>query len=89
VGSAGIFQGLFRNLGFVPGIHGKAAINIDMNTFGDNVTGFEVGFTVDVYSRSPRIMAEQFTSNKQVYSAAFLTLYFGNKKIKQLINPIN
>ncbi len=89
VGSAGIFQGLFRNLGFVPGIHGKAAINIDMNTFGDNVTGFEVGFTIDVYSRSPQIMAEQFTANKQVYSAAFLTLYFGNKKIKQLINPIN
>jgi len=89
VGSAGIWHGLLRDLEFIPGLHAKAALNIDMNTFGDNITGFEAGFTIDVFPRSPVIMAEQFTTNRSVYTAAFLTLYFGNKKVKKLINPSN
>lgn len=80
-GSAGILQGLFTGIKVNPGAHIKAAANLDMSTFGDNVTGFEMGTTLEFFARKPEILASKFTSNPQVFVSAYLTLYFGNKKL--------
>ncbi len=81
LGSAGILQGLFNGIKVNPGAHIKAAANLDMSTFGDNVTGFELGTTLEFFARRPEILTSKFTSNPQVFVSAYLTLYFGNKKL--------
>ena len=77
VGTGSFFQGLFSS-NIVPGIHVKVAINLDVNTFGKSLTGFEIGWTGEFFTRSPDIVA--FAENKQFYTSAYFTLYFGSKK---------
>ncbi|MFN3849422.1 MAG: hypothetical protein ACK4NY_08345 [Spirosomataceae bacterium] len=76
-GAANIWTGIGKSK-IIPGGHIKLAANIDMNTFGNNITGFEIGFTAEAFSRRPEIMA--FATNQQVFTSGFVTLYFGNKK---------
>lgn len=83
VGAGSIWQGFFKGAKVVPGVHAKSALNLDMNTFGDNITGFEFGFTFDYFFRKPEIMAMQFAENKQFYASGYVTLYFGNKRMKK------
>ena len=79
-GSAGIWQNLFTAMKVIPGAHAKLAANIDINTFGNNLTGFEVGITAEYFSKTPEIMSNQLTANSRFYSAGYLTIYFGSKK---------
>lgn len=79
-GSAGIWQNLFTGMKVIPGAHAKLAANIDINTFGNNLTGFEVGITAEYFSQTPEIMSNQLTTNSRFYSAGYLTIYFGSKK---------
>lgn len=79
-GSAGIWQGFFTNLKVLPGAHVKLAANIDMNTFGNNITGFEVGLTAEYFTTTPEIMASALTENYRFFTAGYLTLYLGNRK---------
>ncbi|PLK45021.1 hypothetical protein C0V77_07200 [Emticicia sp. TH156] len=79
-GSAGIWQGLFTSMKVIPGAHAKLAANIDINTFGNNMTGFEVGLTAEYFSKTPEIMSNQLTTNSRFYTAGYLTIYFGSKK---------
>ncbi|HEY1056536.1 MAG TPA: hypothetical protein VGE24_15425, partial [Emticicia sp.] len=67
----------------IPGIHLKLAANIDVNTFGNNLTGFEIGITTELFSKTPEIMSNQLTTNSRFYSAGYFTIYFGNKKQKK------
>lgn len=83
VGSGNIWQGLFQNAKIIPGIHLKTALNLDMNTFGDNITGLEFGFVTEYFFKSPEIISETFVKNKSFYTSGFLTIYFGNKRIKK------
>lgn len=83
IGAGSIWQGFFRGAKVVPGVHAKSALNLDMNTFGDNITGFEFGFTFDYFLRSPEILANEIISNKPFYASGYVTLYFGNKRIKK------
>ena len=82
-GSAGIWQDFFVGMKFNPGLHLKLAANIDMNTFGNSMTGFEIGLTSEVFSSTPEIMSNQLTTNERFYTSGYLTIYFGNKKQKQ------
>jgi hypothetical protein len=82
-GSAGIWQDFFVGMKMIPGVHVKLAANIDMNTFGNNLTGFEIGITTELFSKTPEIMSNQLTTNSRFYSAGYLTIYFGNKKQKK------
>jgi hypothetical protein len=88
-GAGNIFQGFFKGLKVIPGLHFKAAANIDMNTFNDKVTGIEVGTLLEVFSKKPEILASRFSSNPQVYPTFYFTLYFGNKKLVNKIDKIN
>lgn len=82
-GSAGILQDFFKGMNVNPGVHLKVAANIDMNTFGNSLTGFEIGLTAEAFSKKPEIMSSQLTPNAQIYTSGFLTVYFGNRKQKK------
>lgn len=82
-GSANIWKGFFKGTKVIPGLHLKAAINLDLTTFGDNVTGIEMGVTSEYFFKEPEIMANELSKNNQFFSAVYLTLYLGNKKTKQ------
>jgi hypothetical protein len=88
-GAGNVFQGFFKNLKVNPGLHFKAAANIDMNTFNDKVTGIEIGTLIEVFSRKTEILANRFSENQQVYPTLYLTLYFGNKKLVNKIEKLN
>lgn len=79
VGSASIWQGFLTNAKLIPGVHLKTAANFDLNTFGDKVTGIELGFLTEYYFKTPEIMANQITKNSPFFATAYLTLYLGNK----------
>ena len=81
-GSAGIWQEFFKGMTINPGLHLKLAANIDMNTFGNSLTGFEIGITSEIFSKTPEIMSNQLTTNARFYNSGYLTIYFGNRKQK-------
>ena len=83
LGAGNIWQGFLKGAKVVPGVHVKSALNLDMNTFGDNITGFEFGFTFDYFLRAPEILASEIVENKPFYASGYVTLYFGNKRIKK------
>lgn len=82
-GAASIWQGGFRNASIVPGFHIKGALNIDMSTFGDNITGFEIGANAEFFTRNVEILSPKITTSPQSFVTAYLTLYFANKKISK------
>lgn len=76
-GTGGLFEGLGgTNLLF--GINAKAGISLDFGAFRNSVTGVEAGFTFEAFDRAPEIMA--FAPNEQVFTAAYLTIFFGTRK---------
>ena len=81
-GAAGIWQGFLNNSKIIPGFHVKAATNIDMNTFGDNVTGFELGTVLEFFTKTPEIMTPKLVENQRTFVSAYLTLYIGNKRLR-------
>jgi hypothetical protein len=81
VGASSIFQNMFKGLKLNPGFHVKAASNIDMSTFNNNVTGMEIGTVFEFFSKEPEIISSKFSKNQQSYATVYLTLYFGNKKL--------
>lgn len=77
VGAGNFFQG-FGQSKIVPGLHIKTAMSFELSAFRDNVTGIEIGFLAEAFTRKVQIMA--FTDNRSVYTSGFITLYFGSKK---------
>ncbi len=84
-GSAGIFNQPFKGIKFIPGLHLKLAANFDIHTFGDNLTGFEVGITSEIFQAKPEILSNQITSNSQFFNSGYLTIYLGNKMKNKLL----
>lgn len=77
VGAGSFFQG-FGKTKIVPGLHFKAALNFELSAFRNNMTGVEVGFLAEAYTRKIELMA--FSENKSFYTSGYIALYFGNKK---------
>lgn len=77
VGAGSFFQG-FGQSKIVPGLHLKAALSFELSAFRENVTGIEIGFVTEAFTRKIDIMA--YAENKSFYTSGFITLYFGNKK---------
>jgi hypothetical protein len=77
VGAGGFFQG-FGLTKIVPGLHIKTALSFELSAFRENVTGLEIGFIAEAYTRKINIMA--YADNRSVYTSGYITLYFGNKK---------
>ena len=79
----GILKNGLKGSKVLPGIHLKAAANIDINTFGDNVTGLEIGTTLETFFKEVELIAEQYSDNPKIFGSVYLTIYIGNKKIIQ------
>ncbi len=83
--SAGFLAG-FGKSKIVPGLNAKAALNLEINAFRHNVTGLEVGFLVEAFTRKIELMAfpagapDGNVGNKSFFTSGYITLYFGNKK---------
>lgn len=72
------FFGGFDKTKIVPGLHVKAALAFELNAFRNSVTGVEVGFLAEAFSKKPEIMAS--AENKSFYTSGFISLYFGKTK---------
>lgn len=77
IAPAGFFSG-FGQSKIIPGLHVKAALNFEINAFRESVTGVEIGFLAEGFTRKAEIMNGD--SNRSFFTSGFLTLYFGNKK---------
>ncbi|WP_215237148.1 hypothetical protein [Dyadobacter helix] len=77
VGAGSFFQG-FGQSKIIPGLHVKTALSFELSAFRENVTGIEIGFLAEGFTRKAQIMA--FAENKSFYTSGFITLYFGSKK---------
>jgi hypothetical protein len=77
VGVGSFFQG-FGKTKLVPGLHVKAALNFELSAFRNNMTGVEVGFLAEAYTREIELMAT--AKNRSFYTSGYIALYFGSKK---------
>lgn len=77
IGAGSFFQG-FGQTKIVPGLHVKTAMSFELSAFRENVTGVEIGFVAEAFTRKIQIMA--FAENRSVYTSGYITLYFGSKK---------
>lgn len=77
VGAGSFFQG-FGQTKIVPGVHIKTAMSFELSAFRENVTGVEIGFIAEAFTRKVEIMA--FAENRSFFTSGYLTLYFGSKK---------
>lgn len=80
-GGASIVQGLFKGTKVIPGVHFKGAVNLDMTTLSDKVTGFEIGTVLEFFSKEPEIITHKYSNNPQAFATVYLTLYFGTQKL--------
>jgi hypothetical protein len=76
-GTGRVFEGLGESK-IVPGGNLKAALNFELGTIKSQVTGFEAGFLLDVYTKKIELMPT--TKNYSVFPTLFLTLFYGNRK---------
>ena len=72
-----LFEGLFQSKIQV-GANLKAALNFELGTAKNQVTGFEAGFLLDAYANTIVLMPS--TENRAVYPTVYLTLFYGSRK---------
>lgn len=77
VGVGSFFSG-FGQTKVVPGLHVKTALSFELSAFRENVTGVEIGFLAEGFSRKIDIMG--YAENRSFYTSGYITLYFGSKK---------
>jgi len=76
-GTGTLFEGLFQSKVQI-GANLKAALNFELGTAKNQVTGFEAGFLLDAYANTIVLMPS--TENRAVYPTVFLTLFYGSRK---------
>jgi hypothetical protein len=76
-GNSGPFKGLFKSK-IVPGLHFKASLTFETTSTKSRVFGLQTGFNLEGFTREIQILPE--TENKSVYSAAFISVYFGKRR---------
>ncbi len=72
------FFGGFDKTKIIPGVHVKAALAFELSAFRNSVTGVEVGFLAEAFTRKAEIMVN--ADNKNFYTSGFISLYFGRTK---------
>lgn len=76
-GSAGFFYGLGDSKLQLGG-NVKAALNFETGVLKSQVTGFEVGFLLDAYTK--QIVMVPSAPNKSVYPTIFITIFYGSRR---------
>jgi hypothetical protein len=77
LGSGNLLQGL-GNSKIIPGVNAKIAFSFELSAFRSNLTGLEVGFLTELFSKAPVIIP--FAENRSLFTSGYVTLFFGNKK---------
>jgi hypothetical protein len=77
LGTGRLFQGLGRSK-ITPGANLKAALNFELGTSKNQVTGFEAGFLLDAYAKEIELMPS--TKNYSIFPTLFITLFYGSRK---------
>ena len=75
-GAGGFAEG-FDRLRFFPGAHTRAGFSFEFGKFNNSVMGIELGVQAEIYAKQIIIMPR--AGGDRFYSAAFFTLYYGNK----------
>lgn len=78
---------LFSGIGqtrVVPGVHLRAGLSFEYGRYRDAVTGAEVGFLLEGFTKrlfilSPGNLSEVDALNRQFFPSVYLTLYFGHR----------
>ncbi|WMN05894.1 hypothetical protein [Marivirga arenosa] len=78
IGPAGYFAGIDQ-MELVLGAHIRASLLFEFGTFKSKITGFEVGFLGEIFSREIQIVPLG-TKNYSFYPAAFVSILFGSRK---------
>lgn len=77
LGSGGFWRG-WSELKLQPGLYVKGALRFDYGRFNEVVSGIEVGFSAELYSKKIQIMALQ--NDKPFFLQAHIALLFGKRK---------
>ncbi|MBD2767033.1 hypothetical protein IC235_03885 [Hymenobacter sp. BT664] len=78
---------LFSGIGetkIVPGFHIRGGLSFEYGRYREAVTGMEVGFLVEAYTKrllilSPSSLSDADALNRQFFPSVYLTLYFGHR----------
>lgn len=78
---------LFSGIGqtqVVPGLHLRGGLSFEYGRYRDAVTGLEVGFLVEAFTKrllilSPSILSDADELNRKFFPSVYLTLYFGHR----------
>jgi hypothetical protein len=76
-GSAAFFTGLGESK-FRPGLHVRGGVNFEYGRYREDVTGVEVGFVLETFSKKMVIIPQ--ADNSQFFPSFYLTLYYGRRK---------
>ncbi len=85
-GPGGFFYG-FDEMKAVLGINAKIGLNFEFGLFDERVTGLEVGFVGEAFTRNLQIHEVQ--QRQQFFGAVYLNLYFGTKFPESTSNKLN
>ncbi len=77
LGTGNLFEGIGDSK-IQMGANFKAALNFELGTQKQQVTGFEVGFLLDAYMKKVILMPT--ATNKAVYPIIYFTLFYGSRK---------
>ena len=77
LGNGGFFYGLGESK-IQMGGNLKAALNFETGVLKSQVTGFEVGFLLDAYTK--KVIMVPTAENYAIYPTIFLTLFYGSRK---------
>lgn len=77
LGTGRLFEGLGDSK-LVMGGNLKAALNFELGVLKSQLTGFEVGFLVDAYSKPIDLVPT--AKSYSVYPTLFITLFYGSRK---------
>ena len=78
-GSGKVFQGLGESK-IILGANIKLGMSFEFGVFKNGVTGFEVGFLVDAYTKKVIITDELKSKNHAVFPTSFITIFWGSRK---------
>ncbi len=77
LGPGRIFEGIGESELAIGG-HIKAALAFEFGVFRSNVTGLEIGYLLEGFTKEIELMPT--IKNRQIYQSAYFTLFYGFRK---------
>ncbi len=77
LGTGSLFQGLGQSE-FAFGANFKAAVSFEFGVFKSNVTGLELGYMLEGYTKEIPLIPT--TENRQLFQSAYFTFFYGFRK---------